>query len=144
MYNSDVRSGVECLQVATSAGVPVILDAGGMEGQIPPELLSFVDILSPNETELARLTGMPTESFEQICQAAGNCHKMVSLGRTILRVAKCANVFYILDCLLVYCCLINQFQLSHMLLCFSLKNLKIVQSKINVQICFIYFVRFNG
>eukprot|EP00268_Persea_americana_P045391 TRINITY_DN4625_c1_g1_i1.p1 TRINITY_DN4625_c1_g1~~TRINITY_DN4625_c1_g1_i1.p1 ORF type:complete len:369 (-),score=115.98 TRINITY_DN4625_c1_g1_i1:751-1857(-) len=63
-------------KVARSAGVPVILDAGGMEGQIPPELLSFVDILSPNETELARLTGMPTESFEQICQAAGNCQKM--------------------------------------------------------------------
>lgn len=29
------------------------------------------------ETELAHLTGMPTETFEQISQAAGECHKMV-------------------------------------------------------------------
>lgn len=63
-------------KVARNAGVPVILDAGGMEGEIPAELLSFVDILSPNETELARLTGMPTETFEQISQAAAQCHQM--------------------------------------------------------------------
>ncbi|RZB66033.1 Ribokinase, partial [Glycine soja] len=39
-------------------------------------LLNFVDILSPNETELARLTGLPTESFEEITQAALKCHEM--------------------------------------------------------------------
>jgi hypothetical protein len=57
--------------------VPVILDAGGMDAPVPGELLGLVDIFSPNETELARLTGMPTETFEQISQAAGACHKMV-------------------------------------------------------------------
>lgn len=64
-------------QAAKSAGVPVIMDAGGMDAPVPGELLSLVDIFSPNETELARLTGMPTETFEQISQAAGECHKMV-------------------------------------------------------------------
>ncbi|KAF8410998.1 hypothetical protein HHK36_003537 [Tetracentron sinense] len=63
-------------KAARSAGVPVILDAGGMEAPIPVELLSFVNIFSPNETELARLTGMPTESFEQISQAVAKCHEM--------------------------------------------------------------------
>lgn len=58
--------------------MPVILDAGGMDAPVPRELLELVDIFSPNETELARLTGMPTETFEQISQAAGACHKMVS------------------------------------------------------------------
>lgn len=53
------------------------MDAGGMDAPVPGELLSLVDIFSPNETELARLTGMPTETFEQIGQAAGECHKMV-------------------------------------------------------------------
>uniref|UniRef100_A0A5B7BDX3 Ribokinase n=1 Tax=Davidia involucrata TaxID=16924 RepID=A0A5B7BDX3_DAVIN len=65
-------------KAARTAGVPVILDAGGVDAPIPPELLSFVDFLSPNESELARLTGMPTESFEQISQAVVKCHKLVS------------------------------------------------------------------
>lgn len=59
------------------AGVPVILDVGGMDTPIPNELLDSVDILSPNETELSRLTGMPTETFEQISQAVAKCHKLV-------------------------------------------------------------------
>ncbi|XP_027342749.1 uncharacterized protein LOC113855339 [Abrus precatorius] len=66
---------VQVAKAARSAGVPVILDAGGMDAPIPPELLNFVDILSPNETELGRLTGMPTESFEEITQAVVKCHK---------------------------------------------------------------------
>jgi sugar/nucleoside kinase (ribokinase family) len=37
----------------------------------------LVGIFSPNETELARLTGMPTGTIEQISQAAGKCHEMV-------------------------------------------------------------------
>lgn len=65
-------------QAARNAGVPVILDTGGMEGPIPTELLTHVDILSPNETELARLTEMPTENFEQISQAVTKCHELVS------------------------------------------------------------------
>lgn len=66
------------MQAARNAGVPVVFDAGGMDGPLPPQLLNFVDILSPNETELARLTGMPTESFEEIAQAALKCHELVS------------------------------------------------------------------
>lgn len=66
------------LQAARSAGVQVILDVGGVDAPIPQELLNFVDILSPNESELGRLTGMPTDSFDEITQAALKCHKMVS------------------------------------------------------------------
>ncbi|PWA34821.1 hypothetical protein CTI12_AA590870 [Artemisia annua] len=46
------------LQAAKSVGVPVILDA-----LIPVDLLNNVDIFSPNKSELARLTGMPTENI---------------------------------------------------------------------------------
>ncbi|KAF9621354.1 hypothetical protein IFM89_020013 [Coptis chinensis] len=60
----------------TDAGVQVIMDAGGMEGEIPLQLLCFVDILSPNETELERLTGMPTQNFSEISQAVLKCHEM--------------------------------------------------------------------
>lgn len=52
--------------VAHAAGVPVILDAGGVEGPICPELLKCLAVLSPNETELARLTGKPTDTLELV------------------------------------------------------------------------------
>lgn len=45
------------MQVAYEAGVQVTLDCGGIEGPVTPELLRSVSIISPNETELARLTG---------------------------------------------------------------------------------------
>lgn len=67
---------IQVAKAAKSAGVPVILDAGGMDAPMPPELLNVVDIFSPNESELARLTCMSTESFEQIGQAVVKCHKM--------------------------------------------------------------------
>ncbi|XP_058221419.1 ribokinase [Rhododendron vialii] len=67
---------IQVAKAARTAGVPVILDAGGVDAPIPSELLNFVDILSPNESELARLTGMPTESFEQISRAVIKCHEM--------------------------------------------------------------------
>ncbi|XP_071698391.1 ribokinase [Rutidosis leptorrhynchoides] len=66
---------IQVAKAARSAGVLVILDAGGMDAPIPFELLKHVDILSPNESELARLTGMETESFEQISLAVAKCHK---------------------------------------------------------------------
>ncbi|KAK9150825.1 hypothetical protein Syun_009134 [Stephania yunnanensis] len=67
---------IQVAKAARSAGVPVILDAGGMDGLIPVDLLTNVDIFSPNETELERLTGMPTESFEQISQSVAKIHEM--------------------------------------------------------------------
>lgn len=57
------------MQLASSARVPVILDAGGVDKPLAHDLLSNVSVLSPNETELERLTGMPTRSEKQ-CEAA--------------------------------------------------------------------------
>ncbi len=45
------------LQVAVDSGVTVVLDCGGADGPISADLLNLVAYLSPNETELARLTG---------------------------------------------------------------------------------------
>lgn len=67
---------IQVAKAARSAGVPVIMDAGGMDAPFPQELFNFIDIFSPNESELSRLTGIPTESFEQITQAVLKCHKM--------------------------------------------------------------------
>lgn len=57
-------------KIASAARVPVILDAGGAMGPLPKELLSRLAVLSPNETELARLTNLPTETDAQVHTAA--------------------------------------------------------------------------
>ncbi len=56
--------------MAAAAGVPVLLDAGGLEGPISPVLLSCLTCLSPNETELSRMTGMPTDTMEQVFRSS--------------------------------------------------------------------------
>jgi ribokinase len=61
---------LEAAHAARTAGVPVILDAGGAGGAVLPALLPLVDILSPNEHELAVLSGMPTTTNEQALAAA--------------------------------------------------------------------------
>jgi ribokinase len=49
-------------KVAKEAGTMVILDVGGRDEPITTELLRYIDILSPNETELIRVLGKkPTE-----------------------------------------------------------------------------------
>lgn len=57
-------------KVANASGVPVILDAGGAEGPLPQELLRSLTLVSPNETELARMTDMATETEEEVVKAA--------------------------------------------------------------------------
>ena len=57
-------------QAAAAAGVPVVLDAGGLDAPLPDDLLPLVSVLSPNETELARLTGMATSSDTEVLAAS--------------------------------------------------------------------------
>jgi ribokinase len=63
------------VQVAAAAGVPVVLDAGGVDAPLSPELLQHLSIISPNETELQRLTGMPTGSKNELLAAAAALQK---------------------------------------------------------------------
>jgi ribokinase len=52
-------------RAAFAAGVPVILDAGGDDSPICAELLRLATYISPNETELARLSGLSTSGGEE-------------------------------------------------------------------------------
>lgn len=57
-------------EAAVAAGVPVLLDVGGEDRPITDKMLRLVDYLAPNESELQRLTGMPTSNEEQVIAAA--------------------------------------------------------------------------
>jgi ribokinase len=74
---------------AAARHIPVCLDAGGEAGPLVQELAAAVTYLTPNESELARLTGMPTDTEEQVIAAAralrrdgaaGVKHILVTLG----------------------------------------------------------------
>ena len=71
---------------AHKANVPVIQDVGGADRPISDDLLKHLTYICPNESELARLTGLPTGSFEQAVtaakalQARGVQNVLVTLG----------------------------------------------------------------
>ncbi|XP_031499882.1 ribokinase isoform X2 [Nymphaea colorata] len=88
------RVNIQVAKVARAAKVPVILDAGGMDGPLPAELLKLVDILSPNESELGRLTGLPTDSFDQISQAATACHQM-GVNQVLVKLGEKGSALFI-------------------------------------------------
>ncbi|CAL5227637.1 g10642 [Coccomyxa viridis] len=80
--------------IAKGAHVPVLLDCGGVEGPISPELMHNITTLSPNETELARLTGMETESEDQAEEAA---RKILSQGIHSVLVKRGTNGSLLID-----------------------------------------------
>ena len=78
---------IQVAKWAQASGVPVLLDAGGVDDPLDDELLSNVTILSPNESELARLTNMPTSTEAETVEAAKSLfrnfdvkHVLVKLG----------------------------------------------------------------
>ncbi|WZZ54790.1 hypothetical protein YC2023_054897 [Brassica napus] len=82
-YNLDVTQkmqpqvGGECVAGCEESSCFGHLDLGGMDMPIPNKILDSVDILHPDETELCRFTGRPTETFEHISQVVAKCHKLV-------------------------------------------------------------------
>lgn len=57
-------------QAARAAGVPVVLDCGGDDTPLPAALLPLIDVVSPNESELARLSDLPTDDDARVLAAA--------------------------------------------------------------------------
>jgi ribokinase len=59
---------------AQNAGVPVILDPAPAR-ELPPELYSLIDIITPNETELSILTGIAVRDIETARKAITELQK---------------------------------------------------------------------
>jgi len=60
---------LEAAKIAKEHNIKVILNPAPANS-LSPELLSYIDILVPNETELERITGIRTDTPEQIEKAA--------------------------------------------------------------------------
>ena len=58
------------IEAAKAAGKTVILNPAPAREGIPEEILQGLDYLTPNETELNKLTGMPVETLEELEKAS--------------------------------------------------------------------------
>ena len=80
------RVNVEAAQYARAHGTQVILDAGGSLEPLSPELLASVDLFSPNETELANLTGAARlEATAEIVAAARRLRAEHGVGDVLVK-----------------------------------------------------------
>ncbi|MBW4501314.1 MAG: ribokinase [Scytonema hyalinum WJT4-NPBG1] len=61
---------VAAAKAAREAGVTVILDPAPAQSDVPDELYSLVDIITPNEVEAAQLVGFPVDGEESATKAA--------------------------------------------------------------------------
>ncbi|KAG8462281.1 hypothetical protein KFE25_012101 [Diacronema lutheri] len=64
------RVNIAAATLARASGVPVVLDVGGEDSAVSKELLALCTSVSPNETELARMTGLPTDDDARVLAAA--------------------------------------------------------------------------
>jgi ribokinase len=64
-----MESVVDAARIANQRGVTVVLDPAPAR-PVPPELYTLIDILTPNETEVAALTGVSVESEQDAAKAA--------------------------------------------------------------------------
>jgi ribokinase len=60
---------VAAAKAAREAGVTVILDPAPVQSDVPDELYSLVDIITPNEVEAAQLVGFPVDGEESAKKA---------------------------------------------------------------------------
>jgi ribokinase len=71
-------------QAAQKASVPVILDPAPARGDIPVELFSLVDIITPNEVEATQLVGFPVDGQETASKAATELQQR-GIGTVIIK-----------------------------------------------------------
>lgn len=70
-----LQSVCRAVELAKQKGKMVILDPAPALGKLPKVLLQNVTLLKPNETELQALTGMPTNTEQEIVLAANTLLK---------------------------------------------------------------------
>ncbi|MBO4356323.1 MAG: ribokinase, partial [Clostridia bacterium] len=70
----DFDTTLEAIKRAHNYGAKVLLNPAPARG-LPDDIYSNVDYITPNETELSALTGMPTNTIDEIESAARNLYE---------------------------------------------------------------------
>jgi ribokinase len=92
---------LEAARAAKKAGVKVILDPAPVQTNVPDELYSLIDIITPNEVEAAQLVGFAVDSQESAKLAAtvllqkGVKNAIVKLGAKGVVCANNEDTFFV-------------------------------------------------
>ncbi len=70
-----METTLEAFRIAKAGGKTLTILNPAPAAAMPDELFRMTDILAPNESETALLTGMPVDSIEQAAEAAEALHK---------------------------------------------------------------------
>lgn len=79
------KVNVMCARYASKHKVPVLMDAGGAERKFESDLLEHVWCMSPNETELARMTGLSTSTREEVVAASVYLQKETGVQNVLVK-----------------------------------------------------------
>ncbi|MFB2771816.1 ribokinase [Pelatocladus sp. BLCC-F211] len=96
-----ISTVIAAAQAATAAGVTVILDPAPAQSNLPNELYSLVDIITPNEVEAGQLVGFPVNGQESAKKAAeallnmGVKNAIVKLGAQGVVCATSSETFFV-------------------------------------------------
>ena len=71
-------------QLARQAGVSVILDPAPTQADVPPELYSLVDIITPNEVEAEQLVGFAIDGL-QAAETAATVLRQRGVGTVVIK-----------------------------------------------------------
>lgn len=85
LMQREVPEDVNVYAAVMAANAKVVLDCGGEEGPLSEELLNRVSVLSPNETELERLTGMTVGSEDEAVAAARSLMRGSKVGAVLIK-----------------------------------------------------------
>ena len=66
---------VAAAKAAKAAGVTVMLDPAPARSDLPDELYSLIDIITPNQIETSQLVGFPVEDLNTAIEAAHTLHQ---------------------------------------------------------------------
>lgn len=69
-FELDMDATAELLEIAKKSGKTIVLNPAPAVTDVPDSLYAEIDYLTPNETELKKLTGLNTDTEEEIEEAA--------------------------------------------------------------------------
>lgn len=79
-----LESVLRAATLARGAGALVLLDPAPAPAALPAGLLALVDVLIPNEGELALLTGLPTDTEDEAARAAAQL-RALGVGAVVVK-----------------------------------------------------------
>jgi len=86
-FETNPASVVAASEFAANQNIPVFIDAGPVRKDFPYERLKNVEIISPNETETAQITGISPANAEMCLQACMRLQNMTKAKYVVLKLS---------------------------------------------------------